>query len=205
VKHLIYFLLISLFLSSCGTSSSFSKRKHLPGHHWNKSGVNACKKGDHKDVALKSQNDAQKNGEVILETAQNENELQSVDDRSEIEALSDSEDINVAEESTLSKTIARTIKVTHINSIAHTGTTSALPIIEPFPRKEKGPEETFMTMFVLFYVAIALFFIGLIIVVLWAILQAFELAGISLLIVGLSISGVALAFIIICIVLLMSA
>ncbi|MFT6504121.1 MAG: hypothetical protein ACJASQ_004263 [Crocinitomicaceae bacterium] len=39
MKQLISFLLISILISSCGTSASFSKRKHLKGHFWKKSGM----------------------------------------------------------------------------------------------------------------------------------------------------------------------
>lgn len=38
MKKLVCFLMIALLFASCGSSNSFSKRQHLKGHFWKKSG-----------------------------------------------------------------------------------------------------------------------------------------------------------------------
>lgn len=194
MKQFISFLLISILISSCGTSASFSKRKHLKGHFWKKSGM---KGGTEKRSSSQSQEDyyADETESTECEPEQihlvESESLKSINEFSEIEepagVLSiESDDIEEHDESS-------TVELEE-NEVRNSQSSSS---------KNTNPRSEINQIIGLFFVWILSGILGLFFLLLWFILAAFDVVGIWMLILGLSLLGVFVLSIIIFITILL--
>ena len=200
MKNLLSFLIIAVLISSCGTSTSFSKRKHLKGHFWNKSGgiFGVEDKSQEEDPFRQKEcsqyyksKEASDNEEAqvpLQNHVEEEGELNVVEEL-EIEPFPNTED----QSTSFKKNQLDDQKLIELRDIEQDseGQTSSSK-----QGKYKNPRE--LNIIVGLFVAWCLLgILGLFFLVLWFILAALEAVGIWMLITGLSIIGFCiLAFIV---------
>ncbi|MFT5777098.1 MAG: hypothetical protein ACI837_000029 [Crocinitomicaceae bacterium] len=186
MKQFLVVSVYALILTSCGTSSTFSKRKHLPGHFWNKVDKHKAEKSAKQDDSYKlvyaesssdgnhtSENETfvkkeetslEPQDEVALSTRSEENDP-LVDQNDNLSNLESSESSAPDEkEETLEN---KSMSVTQA---------SRLSFWEDF-------------LIASFFIC---FFVGVIFIILWVILHFFGSVGIWMLITGSIMAGIPL-------------
>jgi cation transport ATPase len=200
MKKLAIFLITVLILSSCGTGSTFSKRKHLPGHFWNKTEKYKTEKEakiDHKDKGDFVQNELKKSSRSYDEGKSIEENLLHTEGQTEV-SEEESENVSnliqeneLSEDQNLSDAEFSETEIQEEVSEANN---------ESYQSKSNENRDPFagLAAFVIFAIAmIVSFFVGLILLIIWLILNASGTIGMGMLITSLFMIGIPLLLLLI--------
>jgi len=183
MKALFSFLIISLFLASCGTSTSFSKRKHLSGHFWKKSGGH----GNPETRTFEEESrtfSEQDNPELSVVLESESLTIEEVKDYSNNEesaaGLDEWTEYTIDSEEVLVEKNSPNPPETDIDSES-----------ESFSTK-KSNDSDWLNKVNFYYAFLYIGAVGLVLIILWFILNALEAVGIWMLILGLSVLGAAI-------------
>jgi Flp pilus assembly protein TadB len=189
MKQILFVLLCTFLLASCGTGSTFSKRKHLPGHFWNK--TEHFKKEKSAKIERKNQDDvAQNNDEKRSEINTNstkKEEFSLTEEKKESQQpVSETDRISQDENPSLTDYSETSVPEESIDEPDEHNSTTA---------SEKRSGMDGLAAFLIMLIAmIALFFIGIILLIIWLIINATGFIGAGMLILSLILIGVPFIF-----------
>ena len=199
MKSFVKLIIFSLLFTSCASSRnfdqhSFSKRKHQKGHFWNKK--SHYKTGD--ENAQNTEFEASDNTSVASESETKPGlEQESIISESYPAEIIDHTEKTEGSLAQIDELIYESDEKSYADSEDQAEEISQNVSTE---RKKSGKEE-FKWFAVALAIAVVLFFLGLLTMLTWVILNALEaITGIILLIVGASMSGVSVLFFIYCLI-----
>ena len=181
MKQFISFLIITVLLSSCGTSSSFSKRKHLKDHFWKKSGI---KTGTEKHDISETQNTFFVDGQ---------DELEAIEKPVVLEEQKESNASNEVSYLKVQPNQSRTVAEDSDDPIEETRSTieeSQIRDNQTSTSKNTSPRSKMNRSVGVLVTWLIMGVLGLLFLLLCFILAALDAVGIWMLILGLSLIGV---------------
>lgn len=186
MKHLFSFLIIAALLASCGTSNSFSKRKHLSGHFWKKSGGHGKPHENNFESSEFSDNEAvqaEKGDLGISAGSMTENQNTELGESTTQEMHSERLG-NYPE-------ILGTTSTTDSESIEIQKELKKSEAYSPTSNQSIRENEELGILYIVMVTVLVLASIGVVFLIIWVIFKILAIVGLWLLITGLTILGVA--------------